>query len=179
MMPDHRYADQVLMTTDDHRDETRAQRANRNLMELLQELRVAGLGIQVLFGFLLAIPFSNRFVRLSGAQRALYVIDLLLAAVSTALLLTPVAYHRLVFRRHLKEPLVRVANVMAIAGLIAVGLSIVIAVLLVISFVAGGAEGLALAGVIACVFVVLWFAIPLNRRQRASANRRRNTRNMN
>lgn len=160
------------MTTTDDRDETPTQRADRNLMELLQELRVAGLGVQVLFGFLLAIPFSNRFVRLTGTQRALYVLDLLLAALSTALLLTPVAYHRLVFRRHLKEPLVRLANVMAIAGLIAVGMSIVIAVLLVISFVASGAVAIVLAGLIALVFVVLWFAIPLIRRQRARLNRR-------
>ncbi|HEX9032577.1 MAG TPA: DUF6328 family protein [Streptosporangiaceae bacterium] len=167
------------MTTDDDRDETRAERADRNLMELLQELRVAGLGVQVLFGFLLAIPFSNRFARISDPQRALYVADLFFAALSTALLLTPVAYHRMVFRRHLKEPLVRVANVMAIAGLVTVGLSIVGAVLLVISFVAGGGIGLVLAALIAFVFVVLWFAIPLIRRQRARMNHKRNTRNLN
>jgi hypothetical protein len=87
----------------DPRDESEAQRADRNLGELLQELRVAGLGVQVLFGFLLSLPFTNRFTRLSPGQHNLYLACLVLAAVATALLLGPVAYHRLVFRRGLKE----------------------------------------------------------------------------
>jgi hypothetical protein len=81
------------------RDESTAGRDDRNLAELLQELRVAGLGVQVLFGFLLSLPFTNRFTTLSHAQRQLYIGCLLLAALATALLLGPVAYHRLVFRR--------------------------------------------------------------------------------
>jgi hypothetical protein len=104
----------------DPRDETTAQRDDRNLAELLQELRVAGLGVQVLFGFLLSLPFTTRFARLSHAQRELYIASILLAAVSTALLVAPVAYHRLVFRRHEKESLIRAANVMALLGLGAV-----------------------------------------------------------
>src|SRR5271169_4578481 len=82
----------------DPRDESEAERDDRNLAELLQELRVAGLGVQVLFGFLLSLPFTTRFVKLSHAQHGLYVAALLLAATATALLLAPVAYHRLVFR---------------------------------------------------------------------------------
>src|ERR1700735_3969030 len=105
------------MTQADPRDESEAQRDDRNLAELLQELRVAGLGVQVLFGFLLSLPFTSRFEKLSHDQRQLYVTSLMLAAVSTALLLAPVAYHRLVFRRHQKERLVRAANIMAIGGL--------------------------------------------------------------
>ena len=96
------------------RDETQEERDDRNLIELLQELRVAGLGVQVLFGFLLALPFSSRFVQLGHWQRALYVGILVVSAVATALLLGPVAYHRLVFRRRQKEHLVRAADVMAI-----------------------------------------------------------------
>src|ERR1700684_1813309 len=119
----------------DPRDESEAERDDRNMAELLQELRVAGLGVQVLFGFLLSLPFTNRFTTLSGAQRQLYTACLLLAAVSTALLLGPVAYHRLVFRRHQKERLIRAANVMAICGLVAVGLAISTAVLLVTGYV--------------------------------------------
>ena len=103
----------------DSRDESADERADRNLGELLQELRVAGLGVQVLFGFLLSLPFTNRFSKLSNGQRGLYLADLLLAAIATALLLGPVAYHRLVFRRGEKEQLVRAANVMAIAGAMA------------------------------------------------------------
>ena len=100
----------------DPRDESGAERADRNLAELLQELRVAGLGVQVLFGFLLSLPFTSRFTRLSGGQRDLYLACLVLAAAATALLLGPVAYHRLVFRRGEKESLVQAASVMAIAA---------------------------------------------------------------
>ena len=82
--------------------ETQAERDDRNLMELLQELRVAGLGVQVLFGFMLSLPFTTRFAKLSPLQSDLYVASLLLAAISTALLMAPVAYHRLVFQRHQK-----------------------------------------------------------------------------
>jgi Family of unknown function (DUF6328) len=91
----------------DRREESQAQRDDRNLGELLQELRVAGLGVQVLFGFLLSLPFTNRFTRLSPGQRDLYLASLVLAAVATALLVGPVADHRLVFRRGQKERLVR------------------------------------------------------------------------
>ena len=79
----------------DRRDETQAERDDRNLAELLQELRVAGLGVQVLFGFLLSLPFTTVFKQLDGSDRDLYLACLLLAAVATALLLGPVAYHRL------------------------------------------------------------------------------------
>ena len=118
----------------DPRDETEAERDDRNLAELLQELRVAGLGVQVLFGFLLSLPFTNRFTRLSHGQRDLYLAVLVLAAVATALLLGPVAYHRLVFRQGQKESLVRAASVMAIGGLAVVGLAVSAAVLLVTGF---------------------------------------------
>src|SRR5205807_7417499 len=84
------------------RDETEAERDDRNLAELLQELRVAGLGVQVLFGFLLSLPFTSKFSKLGHGQRQLYIATLILAAVSTALLLGPVAYHRLVFRQRQK-----------------------------------------------------------------------------
>src|SRR5215831_13810962 len=122
----------------DPRDESEVERADRNLAELLQELRVAGLGVQVLFGFLLSLPFTCKFSNLSHGQRQLYIATLVLAAVATALLLGPVAYHRLVFRRGLKEGLVRAANRMAIAGLAAVGLAVSAAVLLVTWYVTGG-----------------------------------------
>src|SRR5215472_11736075 len=104
--------------------ETEEERDDRNLIELLQELRVAGLGVQVLFGFLLAIPFTAKFADLNHAQRGVYVASLLLAATSTALLLALVAYHRLVFRQHQKEQLVKDANTLAAPGLAAVGLAI-------------------------------------------------------
>src|SRR5579875_3163153 len=96
----------------DRQRESLAQRDDRNLAELIQELRVVSLGVQVLFGFLLSLPFTVRFDRLSPGRRDLYLASLVLSAVATVLLLGPVAYHRLVFRRGLKEYLVRYANVM-------------------------------------------------------------------
>jgi Family of unknown function (DUF6328) len=143
--------------------ETEAERDDRNLIELLQELRVAGLGVQVLFGFLLSIPFTTRFVKLSHAQHGLYVATLVLAAVSTALLLAPVAYHRLVFRRHRKEQLVKDANILAILGLAAVGLAVSGAVLLVVSYVDHGATVWLITLFVVCLFAVLWFVLPLAR----------------
>jgi Family of unknown function (DUF6328) len=148
----------------DPRDETEAQRNDRNLAELLQELRVAGLGVQVLFGFLLSLPFTNRFSRLSQGQRDLYLAILVLDAVATALLLAPVAYHRLVFRQGRKEALVRAASVMAIAGLAVVGLAVSAAVLLVTGFVASGLTAAVITICIFCLFGLLWFAFPLTRR---------------
>src|ERR1700761_5722498 len=121
----------------DARPESVAERDDRNLAELIQELRVVSLGVQVLFGFLLSLPFTVRFASLSGAQRGLYLASLVLSAVATVLLLGPVAYHRLVFRRGLKEPLVRYANLMAGLGLAAVGGAVLTAVLMVTSYVAG------------------------------------------
>jgi hypothetical protein len=143
--------------------ETEAERDDRNLIELLQELRVAGLGVQVLFGFLLSIPFTTKFASLSHAQHGLYVLTLVLAAVSTALLLAPVAYHRLVFRHHQKEQLVKDANVLAILGLAAVGLDVSAAVLLVVSYVNQGATVVLITLFVVCLFAVLWFVLPLVR----------------
>ena len=148
----------------DPRDETQAARDDRNLIELLQELRVLGLGVQVLFGFLLSLPFTSQFRQLDGADRNLYLACLILAAVATALLLGPVAYHRLVFRQGMKERLVTTANVMAILGLIAVGLAVSSAVLLVTGFVAGYTTGGVIAGLVLLMFALLWFALPLSRR---------------
>ena len=150
----------------DPRDESQAQRDDRNLAELLQELRISGLGVQVLFGFLLSLPFTVRFARLSHAQRELYLASLVLSAVATALLLGPVAYHRLVFRRHQKEPLIRVASVMATLGLAAVGLAISAAVLLASSTVATGLPAALITLFVVLLFGGLWFAFPFTRRRR-------------
>jgi hypothetical protein len=149
----------------DARKESEAERDDRNLAELLQELRVAGLGVQVLFGFLLSLPFTSRFARLSGGQRDLYLATLVLSTLATALLLGPVAYHRLVFRRGQKEGLVRAASVMAVIGLAVVGLAVSAAVLLVTGFVASGLPAVLITIFVVCVFGVLWFAFPLARRR--------------
>ena len=147
------------------RDESQEERADRNLAELLQELRVAGLGVQVLFGFLLSLPFTSRFTQLGPGQRNLYLGAIVLAAVATALLLGPVAYHRLVFRQGEKERLVRAANVMAIAGLAAVGLAVSAAILLVTDYVSSGLTAALITTFVTVLFAGLWFALPLARRR--------------
>ena len=151
----------------DDRDESQEQRDDRNLIELLQELRVAGLGVQVLFGFLLSLPFTTRFVQLTGSQRKLYVGILVISALATALLLGPVAYHRLVFRLRQKERLVRAANAMAIGGLAATALAVSSTVWLVVSYVLKGTPAFVIGGCVATVFAGLWFAFPLARRAQA------------
>ena len=149
----------------DRRRESEEERDDRNLAELLQELRVAGLGVQVLFGFLLGLPFTSRFARLSPAQRDLYVTDIVLAAVATALLVGPVAYHRLVFRRHQKERLVKIANVMALCGLVIVALAVSGAVLLVASYVVPGVPAVLISTSIFVIFAALWLVLPLAGRE--------------
>ena len=149
----------------DPRQESIAQRDDRNIGELVQELRVVGLGVQVLFGFLLSLPFTMRFTKLTDAQRDLSVASLVLAALATTLLIGPVAYHRLVFRRGMKEQLVRYANVLAILGLAAVGGAVLVAVLLVTDFVAGPLPAALITAVLACAIASLWFAVPLAHRR--------------
>jgi Family of unknown function (DUF6328) len=149
----------------DPRQESVAERADRNVVELVQELRVAGLGVQVLFGFLLSLPFTMRFTKLNGAQRDLYVTSLAFAALATVLLIGPVAYHRLVFRQGMKEQLVRFANVMAILGLAAVGGAVLTAVFLVTDFVAGAVAAGLITGVLGCMLAALWFVVPLTQRR--------------
>ena len=149
----------------DSRQETGAQRDDRNLSELIQELRVAGLGVQVLFGFLLSLPFTTRFSQLSAGQRDLYVTSVILAAAAAVLLVGPVAYHRLVFRRGMKERLVRFANLLAILGLTAVGAAVLAAVLLVTWYVAGAVAGGVITALLGVMIGGLWFTVPLVSRE--------------
>ncbi len=147
------------------RQESAAQRDDRNLAELLQELRVISLGVQVLFGFLLSLPFTVRFDRLNGLQRDLYLTSLILSAVATTLLLGPVAYHRLVFHRGLREGLVHFANLTAIVGLAAVGAAVLVAVALVTDYVAGAVPAALITALVAVMLGALWFAVPIARRR--------------
>jgi putative flippase GtrA len=145
----------------DGRDETEAERIDRNLIELLQELRVASIGVQVLFGFLLSLPFTTRFSALDDAETTLYVVDLVLAALATALLTAPVAHHRLEFRRHEKQRLLHRANLMAIVGLAALGVAISGSVLLVLTVIAADQVVVAaIAAGVAAIIFTLWFVVP-------------------
>ena len=148
----------------DPRQETEAQRNDRNLSELIQELRVISLGVQVLFGFLLSLPFTARFNRLDAPQRDLYLASLVLSAVATTLLLGPVAYHRLVFRRAMKEAIVQYASLMASLGLATVAGAVLIAVLLVTDVVAGALPAALITALVGGLIGVVWYAMPFARR---------------
>jgi Family of unknown function (DUF6328) len=147
--------------------ETPEQRDDRNLVDLLQELRVGTLGVQVLFGFLLGLPFTLRFSRLEVWQRWLYLGVVMTSSISIVLLVAPVAYHRLLFRRHQLGSLLRAANVMAIAGMVTVALAVTGTVLLVTSYVQPGVPTPVLTIIIGVLFASLWFVLPLTRRRKA------------
>ena len=146
------------------RRETAAERADRNMGELLQELRVALPGVQVLFAFLLTVPFSQGFASLSDEQRDLYFAVLIGTAIATALLIAPSAYHRLLFRQRDKEHLVRISNRLTIAGLGVLALSITGAVLLIADLLYDGAETILFTALVGGVLLLLWAILPLYRR---------------
>ena len=150
------------------RDETEAERLDRNLGELLQELRVALPGVQVLFAFLLAVPFQQGFTDITSFQKDVYFATLLLTAISAALLISPSAYHRLTFRMQQKDHLLQLANRFAIAGLVALALAMSLAVILVTD-VLFSTEATIITGAVALgMFAFLWFALPLKRRLSSS-----------
>jgi hypothetical protein len=147
------------------RDETELQSVDRHFNELLQELRVAQTGVQILFAFLLGLAFTPRFPDLTGGQQAIYLVTLVVSAVSAALLIGPVGYHRTVFRQRLRPQLVTTGHRYAVAGLVLLLLALVGAVQLAASFVLGTWASL-LAAALAGLFATLWFVIPLVHRVR-------------
>ena len=151
-------------TSQTERNETPTERADRNMNELLQELRVALPGVQVLFAFLFSVPFAARFEQVSPFEEGVYFATLLCSACATALLIAPSVYHRLNFAQGDKAHIVVVANRLAIVGFVVLALAMVGAVLLVLSFVFS--TGLAVAGtvVVGVLIAAVWFAAPLARR---------------
>ena len=145
------------------RGESEVQRVDRNFLELLQELRVAQTGVQILFAFLLGLAFTPRFAGLSEWQHGIYLGTLVCSALSAALLIAPVGYHRMVFRRRLKYRLVETGHRYAVAGLVLLLLALVGGVDLAASTLIGAWAAL-LAAVLAGLFVTLWFLLPLRHR---------------
>lgn len=142
------------------RDETPAERLDRNWNELLQELRVIQTGIQILFGFLLMVPFQARFKELSDTERNLFLGVLALVAVATVTNLAPVIAHRVLFRRHDKEDLMLTANWVAVATLVCLGLALVLGVALVVSVAVDAAPARWAAGGLLVLLVVGWVGLP-------------------
>ncbi len=155
---------------DDHeRHETEMERLDRNYGELLQELRVAQTGVQLLVAFLLTIAFSPRFAETTSFQRSVYFTTLLLAITATILLIAPVSHHRIVFRHRLKHELVQTANSEALAGLMLLAFALLGAVLLITDFLFDGPGVPATVAVVAILFVVFWLGLPVRDRARPSA----------
>ncbi|MFD2767872.1 DUF6328 family protein [Micromonospora eburnea] len=144
--------------------ETERQRWQRNFAELLQELRVAQTGVQILFAFLLTLPFSNAFARTTDFQRDAYLVALLTAAGATAMIISPVAFHRALFRQGRKPELVRFAHLMATGGLALMLISMVSAVLLITDFVLGQPIALVLSALTGMWFLTFWVILPFARR---------------
>jgi hypothetical protein len=159
-------------TADPGRTESPEQRADRNLLELLQELRVAQTGVQILFAFLLSMSFTERFERIDPTQRWTYVVTLLLSVLTAGLLVAPAAVHRVMFQRGLKVQTVQLGHRLFAAGLGTLALTLSGAVLLVLDVAMGRAFAIPAAVAVGLVLVGLWFLlpVPLVRRARSRAD---------
>ena len=145
--------------------ETEAERLNRNYNELLQELRVAETGVQLLFAFLLSIAFQQRFTSLDSVDLDLYVASLLCAAIAALLLIAPAAAHRLLFRRTVKEELVRWSSVLASVGLAFLFLAMFGSIALILDVVVNRVVCIAVTSVLAVVAAWIWYLQPLRWRR--------------
>ena len=141
--------------------ESPAERANRELIELLNELRVALPGVQVLFAFLLTVPFSQGFAQLDDSDRRVYFAAVLATAAATLCLIAPSAHHRLRFRSGVKEQLLQVANVFTIVGLVLLAFATTAVTFVVTDLIYPGTVPGVVAGVMAGAFVLAWFVVPL------------------
>src|SRR5215204_5570602 len=142
-------------------DESNDDRHDRELIELLNELRVALPGVQVLFAFLLTVPFANGFPRLSGFDRDIYFVAFIATAVSTVLLIAPSSYHRLRWRQHDKERMLLISNYLTIGGLSALAVAVTSAVFVITDFVFHRAWASAFTAIVAMLFLVFWYGLPL------------------
>jgi len=143
--------------------ESDKERLDRNLQELLGELRVALPGVQVLFAFLLVVPFNQRFADITSFQRTTYFVTLLLATAASACLIAPSAHHRIEFRAQDKKRIIFAANRLAILGLALLACAMTGAVTFVTDFLYRSLTVAIVAGLVALLFTVLWFAWPVAR----------------
>jgi hypothetical protein len=148
------------------RPESEEERADRNLSDLLQELRVALPGVQVLFAFLLTVPFTQRFDTLSDFDEKLYYGVLICVALATVMLVAPTAGHRILFRRQQKEYIVTIANRLSLVGLLLLAFAMCGAIALISDFLFGAATAVISTVVMAAAFVGFWYLGPIMRRQK-------------
>jgi len=147
-------------------EESEHERLTRNVNELLQELRVAQAGVQFLFGFLLAVAFTEPYARASALQHVVHLIAVISATAALALLSAPAAWHRVLFRRGERPMIVEVANRMSIAGMACLAVAITCTVLLLTDQVVGDWGAIVITVCAAILIATLWFVLPLRRRWR-------------
>jgi len=143
--------------------ESEHERRTRQLGELLQETRVATAGVQVLFGFLLAVVFQNRFKEVTPAQKDVFLAAILCATASTICFIAPTPYHRILFEHRDKPHLIKIANRFLIAGVVFLAFAMTLALALVCDVIFGGTTAAIVAGLVGVGFAWFWFALPLAR----------------
>jgi hypothetical protein len=150
----------------DDTEESEQQQLARNMGELLQELRVAQTGVQILFAFLLSVTFTARFGSATALQRTVLIVTILLTALSAALLIAPAAWHRLYFRQGRRQAIIEWGNRFALGGLAALAAAMAGAVLVATDMVVGDAIAIVLGCCALLLFAVLWLVLPLVKRHR-------------
>jgi hypothetical protein len=153
----------------EEQDEERSERENRRMIELLQELRVALVGVQVMFAFLLTVPFTQQFAQLTEFQRMTYYVTLLCAATASAFLIAPTAHHRVLWRRRQKHKLIVVGNTLTLIGLAFVAAAMTGVILLITDVLFKQTTVVIATACSAALFVVLWYLYPLSRVIRGKA----------
>jgi membrane-bound acyltransferase YfiQ involved in biofilm formation len=148
----------------EERSEDEQDRLNRQMMELLNELRVAMPGVQILFGFLLTVPFQQRFQRVTEFQETVYFVTLVSSAVAAAFLIAPSAYHRVMFEQHDKPNIIHIGTAQMVAGLAALAIAMNGAVLLVTDVLFDAGTVTITVVLLAALYVTLWFGFGLVRR---------------
>jgi predicted membrane channel-forming protein YqfA (hemolysin III family) len=155
-------AAEITNTTDNTESEN--ERLARNLNELLQELRVAQAGVQFLFGFLLAVAFTEHYARASGFEQVTHLVAVTFATAAVACLTAPAAWHRVLFRQGQRRQILRIANVLTVTGLACLAVAMTATVLLLFNVVVGTPVAVVFAALFAILFGILWFVWPLRHR---------------
>jgi hypothetical protein len=150
------------------RHETEIERLDRNWGDLLQELRVVQTGVQLLTGFLLTLPFQQRFSQLSTAERGVYLFAVGTSIVATGFLQAPVSVHRALFRRHRRKETVQMAHRLAIVGIFTLGCAMVAVTILIFEVLLGWGWGIAAGVLAAALLLTLWLAVPWTVRSRSA-----------
>jgi hypothetical protein len=149
---------------EEHDDESRRERINRELIELLNELRVALPGVQVLFAFLLAVPFANGWTKVTESQKDIFFATLVATAISTACFIVPTAYHRLNFRKREKENILLISNKFAIAGIMFLAVSMIGVIVLIADVIYSQTAAYVTGALALVLFGGLWLVLPMIRR---------------